>query len=121
MFHIFWQCRNLRNYWKTIFQVLSDIATTHIPPSPDLAILNLNIDSIPQPIWHVTTHILLAARLSITRLWKTEKTPSIEHTLELVNLHYSYELAMAPSGGILGKKKKVWLPWEKWSGAMNFL
>lgn len=55
--------------------------------------------------------------MSITRLWKTDKVPSVEHTLELVNLHYSYELAMVSSRDCLAKEKRAWLPWEQWTGA----
>lgn len=100
----------LRGYWENIFRVISDIVSLHVHPTPDLAILNLNIDSVPQPTRHVVTHILLAARLSITRLWKMVNVPSTEHILDLVNFHYSYELAMASSGGSFDKVMKVWLP-----------
>lgn len=116
-----WKCNHVQNYWKLIFRVLSDISTQNTPPAPEWAILNLYIDAVPQHVRHVTTHILLAARLPIKRLWKTEKAPSMEQTLELVNLHYSYEIAMASSGGYLAKSKKAWLPGEIWSGAVKCL
>lgn len=74
-------------------------------PAPDLVFLNLTIDSILQPARHVLTHILLAARPKITRLWKTDRAPTIEHTLDLVNLHYGYELTMASSGSYMTKGK----------------
>lgn len=52
---------------------------------------------------------------------KTNKAPSIENTIDLVNLHYGYELTMASNGGYLTKNKNKWLPWERWSGAAKFL
>lgn len=111
----------IQHYWKTIFQVLSDIAKQSTPPTPELAILNLNIESVPQPFRHVTTHILLAARLSITRLWKTDRTPSVEHTFDMVNHYYSYEITMAASGGLLAREKRAWQPSEQWSVVWKFL
>lgn len=90
LFHIMWKCEHIQQYWVEIFRVLSDVSAQDITLTPDLALLNLNIDAQPHHVWQVMIHILLAARLSITRLWKTDKVPSIEQTLELVHLHCSY-------------------------------
>lgn len=68
LLHIFWTCPRLRKYCNTIFQILSDVLHQDLHPTPDLAVLNLTIESVPPPYRHIGTHILLAARLCIARL-----------------------------------------------------
>lgn len=104
-----------------IFNILSDIAQTQIPSTPALALPNLKIETIPNPLRRVTTNILLAARQSITRHWKTDQSPTIENSLDLVNLHYNYELIFASTRGLMGKTQKGWLPWTQWSPAAVFI
>lgn len=119
--HTLWSCTLIQKYWKNILQILEDITKCHILPSLDLALLNLAIGSTPKPYRHVVTHILLAVRLSLTTLWKSDKTPSIIQTLELVNLHYSYEQMMASSRGQLARAQTDWQPWSQWSRAGKYI
>lgn len=70
IFYILWECPQIYHFWKSIFCIISEVVGYSIPPSPTPAILNLNIEKIPHLLWKVVTHILLAARLSVTRLWK---------------------------------------------------
>lgn len=61
-----WKCDHIQKYWVNIFRVLSDISAQDITPRPELALLNLNIDTMPHHVRHVMTHILLLVRLAIT-------------------------------------------------------
>lgn len=74
LFHIMWKCDHIQKYWVNIFRVLSDISAQDITPRPELALLNLNIDTMPHHVRHVTTHILLLDRLAITFHWTNSWT-----------------------------------------------
>lgn len=47
-------------------------------PFSHLAILDLDIDKIPNPLCMVVTHILIVARLVITKNWKAQYAPGQE-------------------------------------------
>lgn len=121
MIQIFWTCSHVQEYWKNIFKNISDITNSPVHSSPELAVLNLTIKKIPKPFRHVTTHILLATRLSLTRLWKTDQIPTIANTIDLVNLHYSYETIMATNNSQVTKTQDIWKPWSQWSRAAKFI
>lgn len=116
MFHIFWTCSLLQKYWSDTFKLISTITKVSTPPSPALALLNLNIDTIPYPLRH-TTHVLLAARLNITSQWRSDKTPTIAQIIDLVSLHFSYETITAASNSQTSKSHTQWQPWANWSNA----
>lgn len=117
IFHIFWSCSAIQKYWIDTFNLLTNITKIPIPPTPALALLNLNIENIPGPLRYTTTHVLLASRLNLTRHWKSDTSPTITQTIDLVSLHYSYETMMAASNGRATKNAQHWLPWTNWSNA----
>lgn len=89
MLHIFWTCPGIQRYWGDIFNLISTVTNHTIPPLPELALLNLTIENIPHSIKHITTHVLLASRLNITRQWKYGKTPTAQ-TIDPVSLWWNY-------------------------------
>lgn len=86
-------------HYNLIGPTLSDIVQSHVPLSMALAQLNQTIENIPSAYRLVITHILLATKLCITRMWKSKRVPFIEETFELVNTHCSYEIMMASNRG----------------------
>lgn len=100
LLHTLWGCKKLPAYWSSIFALIFTNAQTSISPSPDLALLNLGMESLPLYLRHTTTHILLAARLCITRIWKSCTPPSLSNTEDLIQLYCTYEHFMA---SIMGK------------------
>lgn len=112
--HILWDCLVLRAYWWEIFQILSMVTHTQVCPSPDLALLNLVIETFVPPVRHSVTHILLAARFSINRLWENPQTPTVLETLDLIHKHCTYQLMLASSKGSHRKSLSLWQPWLLW-------
>lgn len=98
-----------------------DITQCHIPPNTGTSNIEPDDRTDTRLYYKGSNKYLLAARLSLTRLWKTSQTWSIENTLELVNLHYGYELMMASSKGMKVKAQKYWHPWSQWNRVSLFL
>lgn len=91
LLHILWSCPALTRLWKEVQNILQDIFHFPLKLTPQIAILNINIESLPPTYRLVTTHILLATRLLIIRCWRTNTTPSLIEVVTLVILHYTYE------------------------------
>lgn len=70
-----------------------------VVPSPELALLSLDIDLIPTHLRAMVSHILLEARLNIVQHWKDSNLPTITETLQKTNTHSVYEKQFAYSIG----------------------
>lgn len=92
-------CKNLASFWKRVFCLVSDITGIFTTSSPGLAILNLGIDSFQSTCHKIVTHILLAARLLITKQWKSNLSPNISEVIELVKQHMYESLLTYRQGG----------------------
>lgn len=57
---------SLRSYWKQVFKVISELTSSQLPPSIELAILHINIHTIPSTTTTVV-HILRSTKLNIMR------------------------------------------------------
>ena len=84
------------------------------PPNPELAILNLGIEGFPPEFRIVVTHILLAARLLLTRNWKSNTVPSVTEVLEVTQTNYTFESLLAGREGRRAKFDNQWKPWTEW-------
>lgn len=67
LLHNFWDCPNLKSFWKQVFPLLSSLTGIISPPSLGLAVLHVGIDAYPSSFRAVVTHVLLAA----IKLWKS--------------------------------------------------
>lgn len=114
LFHILWSYPMLQSFWTGIFSLISDIAKDPFPLSPGLALLNLSIESIPLPLRTEVTHVLLAARLLITRMWKSTTPTVIKKTTQLIQTHYTYEKLWASDRKAYNNIQKAWSPWAHW-------
>lgn len=92
--HTLWFCKSLSSFWKQIF-VLISISGTLSAPTLTLALLHLGIEKYPLNSRVVIRHLLFAAKLNITRLWKTLKTPFIFGTIADLNLQCEMEKIVA--------------------------
>lgn len=63
-------------------------------PTIHLAILNVCIDNVTYPLCTEVTHVLVAARLTITKNWKAQYDNPSE-VVALTKLHHSYEHTLA--------------------------
>lgn len=114
-FHILWSCRKLAKFWSKIFLILCQITGLPIQLSPSLALLNLGIEDIPPSLRQFTTHLFLAAKLSILRLWRSSPPPpDVSDTLRTLSTHYTYKSMLATLVGKCPNFNKQWQQWIDW-------
>lgn len=87
--------------------------------TPQLAILNLNIDDFPPYQRSMITHVLLATKLLITRNWKSDNIPSLTEVTNLVQTHFTYETLLSRSKQSHTKTLTRWNPWVLWYSKKN--
>lgn len=82
--YILWGCSKITNFWKYLSQLLSQV--TGIPTSltPELALTG--IDTVPQQLRCINTHILLAARITIVKHWKSTDHLTKREVMNLVHI-----------------------------------
>lgn len=95
LLHTFWDCPKLTQYWSSIFQLLSEVTHLTIRGRPSLALLSLDIEQYPNPMRIIITHILLAARLSISRKWKDPDPPTLKDVVHTTHVHFTHETTLA--------------------------
>lgn len=94
--------------------MLQEVLHFPITLTPQLAILNLNIDELPTHLRQVTVHILLATKLHLRRKWKSNTIPLIAEVVNLVHTHYTYETLLSRGSQHHSKTLALWNPWYKW-------
>lgn len=101
--HRLWFCKSLSSFWNQVFPLVSSITGTPWSPTPALALLHIGIEKFPPQSRHVVIHLLYAAKLNITRLWKTTTIPSISSTITDLNFQCEMERIVARKNLHLGK------------------
>lgn len=90
----------LTNHWTNcIFHTISKNIAIPLELFLDLAILNLEIDTISVLSRTEVINILLTARLVLMRQWKSPSPPAVPEVLALVYLHSTYETTFAYTNG----------------------
>lgn len=84
LFHMLWNCRSLRSIWRGTFSLISQLTGILASSSPDLALLNLNIDKIPKQFHQLISQVLTAACLTITS--QNEHSFSISEVIKRVHV-----------------------------------
>lgn len=69
--HVFWSCSLLWSFWDDVFSLLSSIIRHQCLGTPELALLLIGIDNVPQKIRPLVSNILHTARLTIGQKWKS--------------------------------------------------
>lgn len=69
LFHLLWSCSNITQYWKRIYNLISQVLKINLEPSPGMALLSLEMDLAPHHMRTLLYHILLASRLYLVRHW----------------------------------------------------
>lgn len=106
--HILWKCKRVKSFWKTVFSLITTVTGLIISPSPQMAILNIGIHTIPTQFRPIVTHVLLAA---ITSRWKSLDAPNLSEVVYRVKLQYLYEKYFAIQTQNLPKFKSHWDSW----------
>lgn len=109
--HVLWFCKSLSSFWNQIFTLLSTITGIHSSPTPEAALLHIGIEKYPVHCRSVVIHLLHAAKLNITRLWKTCESPSISNTITDLNIQCEMEKIVARNNLQLEKFREMWSPW----------
>lgn len=76
-----WSCPDINKYWSRIFDLIEQVLGNHVLPSPGMALLSLDIDSIIPAMRSIVSHIFLDIRLNIVRHWKDYTPPNLTETL----------------------------------------
>lgn len=116
-----WSCKYLSKFWSLIFRLLLNITGILLPLLPGLAILNIDVEDIPPPLRHVVIHILLAARLSIVRYWKSNLSPNSSETIRRTQTFYTYEIMLASSVEKYSQALTLLQPWVTWDKANHMI
>lgn len=119
LLHILWTCPHLQQLWLGVQNMLREVLHLPITLTPQLAILNLNIDELPTHLRQVTVHILLATKLLLTRNWKSNIIPPIAEVVKVVQTHYTYETLLSRGSQHHSKTLDLWNPWYKWHASNN--
>lgn len=119
LLHILWSCPKVTQRWKKVESIIQDILHSSVTITPHLAILNLTIEDFPLQQRTVITHILLAAKLLITRNWKSDNIPSLMEVTNLVQTHFNYETLLSCSKQSHTKTLTPWNQWVLWYSKKN--
>lgn len=98
MVHIWWHCPVLKTFWSNAISIASSVkknTNTVMTPDPKLALLGIGMDSWPFEFHMVVTHIFIAARLTIARLWKQPSASDLYTTIHTLNEHATNEYMFA--------------------------
>lgn len=114
VFHLLWACPIITQYWKWIYNLISQILKLNLEPSLGMALLSVERDLVPHHMRTLLSHILLAARLTLVRHWKDTKHPEIFEIIQITNTHGTYERLYASGMGNYLLTNKIWESWNKW-------
>lgn len=121
LFHILWNCPKIKPLWRQIENIIRNFSYQTPPLSPSMAILSIDLESIPNQVRTIISHILLVTRLTILRHWKDTEPPSITEVITTVHNYGTYEVLHASAMGNHEKISKIWEPWNTWySRRLNY-
>lgn len=121
LLHTLWGCKALSSFWKSISSFIASLTGNLIALTPAMALLGLNLDIYPINYRTIVANILLAARLTITRLWKSTLAPNLSDVILKLNSIAHFELMLVHKNDAIAKFTKVWLAWTLHPRASNFL
>lgn len=114
IYHILWSCSKLAKFWTRIFAIFCQVTGLAIQPSPSLTLLKIGIEDIPQPLRQYTTHLFLAAKLTILRIWKSPNPRGVNYVIHTLSTHYTYESMLTSVSGKHVEFLNNWQPWLDW-------
>lgn len=118
--HILWGCPKIKPLWLQVESLIADISPFNQPLQPSMAILYLDLGSVPTPYITVILHILMATCLSILRHWKNIAAPTFSEVINTVHTHSTYEILYASVMRKFENISRLWAPWQHWrSGRMD--
>lgn len=80
-----WDCPKLRSFWGAVFHLISKTTGFIKSGNVEMAILSIHVDLYPSNLRSMVIQILMAARLIVTRKWKTVTSPNISEVIKKVD------------------------------------
>lgn len=111
LLHIFWECPRIRGYWKKIFNLIRKVTGKTVPQNPIIALLNQKIPKLPKSDQIPIHFILIGAKLTIARAWKSPKVSFYLTKYKVSWIMYKEKI----SNIILDKIEKCKWTWELWA------
>ncbi|XP_018421345.1 PREDICTED: uncharacterized protein LOC108794750 [Nanorana parkeri] len=89
MYHIWWTCPRIRNFWGGVFNLIFRVVGIRVPRDPRLALLNDTIPETPKHTRRLINFIVLAAKVTIAKTWKTPRVPLSQNFIVQIkrNMH----------------------------------
>lgn len=87
--------QKLNKFWEHYLLFIADLTGMLIDLTPEMALLGIILDRYPLCFRTIVTHTLVAARLTITSIWKSTETPNLSRAVARINTQAQYELLLA--------------------------
>ncbi|CAH2275489.1 Hypothetical predicted protein, partial [Pelobates cultripes] len=114
MYHIWWSCPRLLNYWNEVHDLIQDI-TQHPLEFTPLTCLVLDLPRVlPQHVKKMMLHIVLTAQQLIARRWKSTLLPNKETLIEVLHKQWIYETSYKSLFPPSVLYRKTWELWQTW-------
>lgn len=113
LLHVFWHCTKLTRFWSQVFALITSVTGHSIPNTPEIALLLLNIETVPALYRTIVCNTLHAARLCIARHWKSAEPPSVREVQEVVSNVYLQERTLAWHRATSGTFQRKWALWQR--------
>lgn len=111
LLHMFWTCSKLQNFWKNIFNILSEACGIILKPCPFIAIFGVNLDGhLTKPQANLVAFGALMARRRILLNWKDAHPPAYGLWVKDVMYHVQLEKIRYTLKGSIQKFYDTWKP-----------
>lgn len=110
--HMLWSCKHIRSFWSETFKLIAKTTGVITKPTPEKAILSINMSEYPLSVRSIAMHILFAARSLLVSKWRSDEIPTIREIITKVNTISVYEKILAYKDGYGAKYLSNWNLWN---------
>ena len=111
LFHMYWLCPTLTEFWTSVFQTISEVLQHQIEPNPFTAIFgNAPNSGLPKVKLKVLAFTSLLARMVILLKWKDPAPPSHSHWVRDIMSCMNLEKIRYTIQGSENTFYKIWRP-----------
>lgn len=111
LYHMYWTCPSLGNFWTLVFHALSDILHHRIEPNPLTGIFGIAPDlNLHKAMLNFLAFASLLARRAISLKWKDPAPPCCSHWLRDMISCMNLEKIRYTIRGSENKFYRIWRP-----------
>lgn len=111
LLHMYWSCPSLANFWKSVFQTISEVLLCQVELNPFSAIFGVALDlDLPRFKLRMLAFSLLLARRAVLLKWKDPVSPSHAHWIRDIMLCMDLEKIRYTVRGSENQFYTVWRP-----------